>query len=127
MSTWTGAEFILTIGREIGEEANVVAVPRVADAIGATLGCSRPSRCRVAAKSGRSGQSGKNASAVNSISPWASPRAIQHLAGMKHVSTIVAVNSRCGGIDFRSCEVRHRRRHLRSAAELRRQFEGDAA
>ena len=36
------AEFILTIGRGIGEEAKVPQFRELADAVGATLGCSRP-------------------------------------------------------------------------------------
>src|SRR5581483_3632896 len=38
----TAAEFILAIGRGIGEESNVARFRELAEAIGATLGCSRP-------------------------------------------------------------------------------------
>jgi electron transfer flavoprotein alpha subunit len=90
----TGAEFILTIGRGIGEESNVAQFRELADAIGATLGCSRPiADAGWLPKSRQVGQSGKTASACRLYIAMGVSGAIQHLAGMKHVSTIVAVNS----------------------------------
>jgi len=90
----TGAEFILTIGRGIGEEAKVPQFRELADAIGATLGCSRPiADAGWLPKSRQVGQSGKTASACKLYIAMGVSGAIQHLAGMKHVSTIVAVNS----------------------------------
>jgi electron transfer flavoprotein alpha subunit len=90
----TGAEFILTIGRGIGEESNVAQFRELADAIGATLGCSRPiADAGWLPKSRQVGQSGKTASACKLYIAMGVSGAIQHLAGMKHVSTIVAVNS----------------------------------
>ena len=90
----TGAEFILTIGRGIGEESNVGQFRDLADAIGATLGCSRPiADAGWLPKSRQVGQSGKTASACRLYIAMGVSGAIQHLAGMKHVSTIVAVNS----------------------------------
>jgi len=90
----TGAEFILSIGRGIGEEANVGQFRELADAIGATLGCSRPiADAGWLPKSRQVGQSGKTASACKLYIAMGVSGAIQHLAGMKHVSTIVAVNS----------------------------------
>jgi electron transfer flavoprotein alpha subunit len=89
-----GAEFILTIGRGIGEEAKVAQFRELADAIGATLGCSRPiADAGWLPKSRQVGQSGKTASACRLYIAMGVSGAIQHLAGMKHVSTIVAVNS----------------------------------
>jgi len=89
-----GAEFILTIGRGIGEEAKVPQFRELADAIGATLGCSRPiADAGWLPKSRQVGQSGKTASACKLYIAMGVSGAIQHLAGMKHVSTIVAVNS----------------------------------
>jgi electron transfer flavoprotein alpha subunit len=89
-----GAEFILTIGRGIGEEAKVAQFRELADAIGATLGCSRPiADAGWLPKSRQVGQSGKTASACKLYIAMGVSGAIQHLAGMKHVSTIVAVNS----------------------------------
>jgi electron transfer flavoprotein alpha subunit len=88
------AEFILTIGRGIGEEAKVAQFRELADAIGATLGCSRPiADAGWLPKSRQVGQSGKTASACKLYIAMGVSGAIQHLAGMKHVSTIVAVNS----------------------------------
>jgi electron transfer flavoprotein alpha subunit len=88
------AEFILTIGRGIGEEAKVAQFRELADALGATLGCSRPiADAGWLPKSRQVGQSGKTASACKLYIAMVVSGAIQHLAGMKHVSTIVAVNS----------------------------------
>jgi electron transfer flavoprotein alpha subunit len=90
----TAAEFILTIGRGVGEEAKVPQFRELADAVGATLGCSRPiADAGWLAKSRQVGQSGKTASACKLYIAMGVSGAIQHLAGMKHVNTIVAVNS----------------------------------
>jgi len=90
----TAAEFILTIGRGIGEEAKVEQFRELADAVGATLGCSRPiADAGWLPKSRQVGQSGKTASACKLYIAMGVSGAIQHLAGMKHVATIVAVNS----------------------------------
>ena len=90
----TAAEFILTVGRGIGEEAKIPQFRELADAVGATLGCSRPiADAGWLPKSRQVGQSGKTASACKLYVAMGVSGAIQHLAGMKHVSTIVAVNS----------------------------------
>ena len=90
----TAAEFILSIGRGIGEEAKVEQFRELADAVGATLGCSRPiADAGWLPKSRQVGQSGKTASACKLYIAMGVSGAIQHLAGMKHVNTIVAVNS----------------------------------
>jgi electron transfer flavoprotein alpha subunit len=90
----TTAEFILTIGRGIGEEAKVEQFRELADAVGATLGCSRPiADSGWLPKSRQVGQSGKTASACKLYVAMGVSGAIQHLAGMKHVNTIVAVNT----------------------------------
>jgi electron transfer flavoprotein alpha subunit len=90
----TAAEFILSIGRGIGEEAKVAQFRELADAVGATLGCSRPiADAGWLPKSRQVGQSGKTASACKLYIAMGVSGAIQHLAGMKHVSTIVAVNT----------------------------------
>jgi electron transfer flavoprotein alpha subunit len=90
----TGAEFILTIGRGIGEEAKVPQFQELADVLGATLGCSRPiADAGWLPKSRQVGQSGKTASACKLYIAMGVSGAIQHLAGMKHVTTIVAVNT----------------------------------
>jgi electron transfer flavoprotein alpha subunit len=90
----TAAEFILTIGRGVGEEAKIPQFRELADALGATLGCSRPiADAGWLPKSRQVGQSGKTASACKLYIAMGVSGAIQHLAGMKHVNTIVAVNS----------------------------------
>jgi electron transfer flavoprotein alpha subunit len=90
----SGAEFILSIGRGIGEEAKVPQFRELADAMGAALGCSRPlADAGWLPKSRQVGQSGKTASACKLYIAMGVSGAIQHLAGMKHVGTIVAVNS----------------------------------
>jgi len=90
----TAVEFILAIGRGIGEEANVAKFRELADAVGATLGCSRPiADAGWLPKSRQVGQSGKTASACKLYLAMGISGAIQHLAGMKHVSTIIAVNT----------------------------------
>jgi electron transfer flavoprotein alpha subunit len=97
----TAAEFILAIGRGIGEEANVEQFRKLADTIGATLGCSRPiADAGWLPKSRQIGQSGKTATACKLYLAMGISGAIQHLAGMKHVSTIVAVNSDAGASIF---------------------------
>lgn len=90
----TAAEFILTVGRGIGEEANIPKFRELADAVGATLGCSRPiADAGWLPKSRQVGQSGKTASACKLYVAMGVSGAIQHLAGMKHVGTIIAVNT----------------------------------
>jgi electron transfer flavoprotein alpha subunit len=90
----SGAEFILSIGRGIGEQANVEQFRELAHAIGAALGCSRPiADAGWLPKSRQIGQSGKTASACKLYLAMGISGAIQHLAGMKHVATIVAVNA----------------------------------
>jgi electron transfer flavoprotein alpha subunit len=97
----TAAEFILSIGRGIGEEANVSQFEELADAVGATLGCSRPiADAGWLPKSRQVGQSGKTAGACKLYIAMGVSGAIQHLAGMKHVATIVAVNSDAGASIF---------------------------
>jgi electron transfer flavoprotein alpha subunit len=124
----SGAEFILTIGRGIGEEANVAQFRELADAIGATLGCSRPiADAGWLPKSRQVGQSGKTASACRLYIAMGVSGAIQHLAGMKHVSTIVAVNSDAGASIFGVAKYGIVGDIFEVAAELRSQFEGGAA
>jgi electron transfer flavoprotein alpha subunit len=119
----TGAEFILTIGRGIGEEAKVAQFRELADAIGATLGCSRPiADAGWLPKSRQVGQSGKTASACKLYIAMGVSGAIQHLAGMKHVSTIVAVNSDAGASIFGVAKYGIVGDIFEVAEELRRQF-----
>jgi electron transfer flavoprotein alpha subunit len=90
----SAATFILSVGRGIGEEAKIAHFRELANALGATLGCSRPiADAGWLPKSRQVGQSGKTASACKLYIAMGISGAIQHLAGMKHVGTIVAVNS----------------------------------
>ncbi len=119
----TQAEFILTIGRGIGEEAKVAQFRELADAIGATLGCSRPiADAGWLPKSRQVGQSGKTASACKLYIAMGVSGAIQHLAGMKHVATIVAVNSDAGASIFGVAKYGIVGDIFEIAEELRRRF-----
>ena len=119
----TSAEFILTIGRGIGEEAKVAQFRELADAVGATLGCSRPiADSGWLPKSRQVGQSGKTASACKLYVAMGVSGAIQHLAGMKHVSTIVAVNSDPGASIFSVAKYGIVGDIFEVAAELRSHF-----
>jgi electron transfer flavoprotein alpha subunit len=90
----TNADFVLSIGRGIGEEANVEQFKELADTLGATLCCSRPiADSGWLPKTRQVGQSGKIASSCKLYIAMGISGAIQHLAGMKHVKTIVAVNT----------------------------------
>jgi len=90
----TTVEFILSVGRGVGEEANLPRFRELAGKVGATLCCSRPiADSGWLPKSRQVGQSGKTASACKLYLALGISGAIQHLAGMKHVETIVAVNT----------------------------------
>lgn len=97
----TTVEFIMSIGRGIGEEANVEDFRELADNIDATLCCSRPiADAGWLPKSRQVGQSGKVVSACKLYVAMGISGSIQHMAGMKHVSTIVAVNTDPGASIF---------------------------
>lgn len=90
----TTVDFILSVGRGIGEEANLPRFRELAGQVGATLCCSRPvADSGWLPKSRQVGQSGKTANACKLYLAFGISGAIQHLAGMKHVETIVAVNT----------------------------------
>lgn len=90
----TTVEFILSVGRGVGEEASLPRFRELASKVGATLCCSRPiADSGWLPKSRQVGQSGKTASACKLYLALGISGAIQHLAGMKHVETIVAVNT----------------------------------
>lgn len=89
-----GAEFILSIGRGVGEEDNVEQFKELSDAVGATLGCSRPiADSGWLPKSRQVGQSGKTAANCKLYIAMGISGSVQHMAGMKHVDTIIAVNT----------------------------------
>jgi electron transfer flavoprotein alpha subunit len=123
----TGAEFILTIGRGIGEEAKVAQFRELADAVGATLGCSRPiADAGWLPKSRQVGQSGKTATACKLYIAMGVSGAIQHLAGMKHVNTIIAVNSDANASIFGVAKYGIVGDIFEIAEELKREFGGAA-
>lgn len=90
----TGVDFIVSIGRGIAEENNVEQFRELADTVGATLCCSRPiADAGWLPKSRQVGQSGKVVSSCKLYVAMGISGSIQHMAGMKHVPTIVAVNT----------------------------------
>lgn len=97
----TGVEFILSIGRGIGEETNVEQFRELAETAGATLCCSRPiADAGWLPKSRQVGQSGKVVGSCKLYLAMGISGSIQHMAGMKHVPTIVAVNTDPGASIF---------------------------
>lgn len=90
----TTVDFIVSIGRGIGEETNVEQFRELADTVGATLCCSRPiADAGWLPKSRQVGQSGKVVGNCKLYVAMGISGSIQHMAGMKHVPTIVAVNT----------------------------------
>jgi len=97
----TGVDFIVSIGRGIGEETNVEDFRELADTAGATLCCSRPiADAGWLPKSRQVGQSGKVVGNCKLYVAMGISGSIQHMAGMKHVPTIVAVNTDPGASIF---------------------------
>lgn len=90
----TQAEFMLSIGRGISEETNVEMFSELADTVGATLGCSRPIADNGwLPKSRQVGQSGKTVASCKLYVALGISGSVQHMAGMKHVENIIAVNT----------------------------------
>ena len=88
------AEFILSVGRALGEDNNLPQFAALADRLGATLGCSRPvADSGWLPKAHQVGQSGTIAANCSLYLALGISGAVQHLAGMKHVDTIIAVNT----------------------------------
>ena len=89
-----GAEFILSIGRGVSDEGNVEQFLELADGMGATLGCSRPIADNGwLPKARQVGQSGQLAASCRLYIAMGVSGSVQHQWGMKHVETIVAVNT----------------------------------
>lgn len=87
------AEFILAVGRGIRDKDNLARFAELAERMGATLGCSRPIvDAGWLAKPYQVGQSGKVASNCKLYLSLGISGAAQHLFGMKHVDTIIAVD-----------------------------------
>ncbi len=88
------AEFILSVGRALGEDTNLPQFAALAERLGATLGCSRPvADSGWLPKAHQVGQSGTIAANCSLYLALGISGAVQHLAGMKHVDTIIAVNT----------------------------------
>jgi electron transfer flavoprotein alpha subunit len=89
----TTADFLLSVGRGIGEKENLSRFEELADKMGATLSVSRPLVDAGWMPNARQvGQSGKTVKAKVYLALGISG-AVQHLAGMKTCGTIIAVNS----------------------------------
>jgi electron transfer flavoprotein alpha subunit len=89
----TTADFLLSIGRGVGEKENVTQFEELADKMGATLSVSRPLVDQGWMPNSRQvGQSGKTVKPKVYLALGISG-AVQHLAGMKTSGTIIAINS----------------------------------
>lgn len=87
------ADFLLSIGRGIGDRENVDAFEKLAQKLGATLAVSRPIVDAGWISNARQvGQSGKTVKPKVYLALGISG-AVQHLAGMKASGTIIAVNT----------------------------------
>jgi len=89
----TTADFLLSIGRGVGDKENLPQFEELADKMGATLSVSRPLVDQGWMPNSRQvGQSGKTVKPKVYLALGISG-AVQHLAGMKTSGTIIAVNS----------------------------------
>lgn len=89
----TDADFLLSIGRGIGDRDNIERFVRLAEKMGATLSVSRPIVDSGWMPSARQvGQSGKTVKPKVYLA-FGISGAVQHLAGMKASGTIIAVNT----------------------------------
>ena len=89
----TTADFLLSIGRGIGDKENVPQFEELAERMGAVLSVSRPIVDSGWVPNARQvGQSGKTVTPKVYLALGISG-AVQHLAGMKTSSTIIAVNT----------------------------------
>lgn len=119
----TAVDFILSVGRGVSEEDNVEQFRELAELLGATLGCSRPiADSGWLPKSRQVGQSGKTAANCKLYIAMGISGAIQHLAGMKHVDTIVAVNTDANASIFSVAKYGIVGDMFEIAEELKKQF-----
>jgi electron transfer flavoprotein alpha subunit len=89
----TTADFLLSVGRGIGDKENLEQFESLADKMGATLSVSRPLVDQGWMPNSRQvGQSGKTVKPKVYLALGISG-AVQHLAGMKTSGTIIAVNT----------------------------------
>jgi electron transfer flavoprotein alpha subunit len=89
----TKSDFLLSIGRGVGEEESVARFAELAERVGATLSASRPLVDAGWVASARQvGQSGRTVKPKVYLALGISG-AVQHLAGMRDADTIIAVNT----------------------------------
>jgi electron transfer flavoprotein alpha subunit len=89
----TTADFLLSIGRGVGEKENLTQIQELADKMGAILAVSRPLVDAGWMPNARQvGQSGKTVKPKVYLALGISG-AVQHLAGMKTSGTIIAINT----------------------------------
>jgi electron transfer flavoprotein alpha subunit len=120
----SSVDFILSVGRGVGEEDNVEQFRELAERLGATLGCSRPiADSGWLPKSRQVGQSGKTAVNCKLYIAMGISGAIQHLAGMKHVETVVAINTDSNASIFSVAKYGIVGDMFEIAEELGKQFE----
>lgn len=97
----TKAEFIMSIGRGVSEEADVEQFRELTEQAGAVLCCSRPiADAGWLPKSRQVGQSGKVVGSCKLYIAMGISGSIQHMAGMKQVPTIIAINTDPGASIF---------------------------
>lgn len=99
------AERVVSAGKGIGKKENVALVERLAKAVGAALGCSRPVAetlrwMPIPRYVGLSGQAFKG----NLYVACGISGAVQHLKGIKNATTIVAINSSANARIFRNAD-----------------------
>jgi electron transfer flavoprotein alpha subunit len=89
-----GADFSLSSGRGVGDESNVEQFLELAERMGATVGCSRPIADNGwLPKARQVGQSGQLAANCKLYIAMGISGSVQHQWGMKHIETIIAVNT----------------------------------
>jgi electron transfer flavoprotein alpha subunit len=89
----TTADFLVSIGRGVGEKDSIEQFEQLADKLGATLSASRPIiDAGWVAGERQVGQSGKTVKPKVYLA-FGISGAVQHLAGMKQSGTIIAVNT----------------------------------
>ncbi len=118
----TTADFLLSIGRGVGDKENLPQFERLAEKIGATLSVSRPLVDQGWMPNSRQvGQSGKTVKPKVYLALGISG-AVQHLAGMKTSGTIIAVNSDPEAAIFNVADYGAVAAHLEGAEELEKRF-----
>jgi electron transfer flavoprotein alpha subunit len=121
----TKAEYILSVGRGIQDKDNLPRFQELADRMGFTFGASRPIiDAGWLPKAHQVGQSGKVASNCKVYLAFGISGAVQHLFGMKHVDTIVAINTDPEAPIFNVATYGINMDLFELAGELERQFNG---